>query len=91
MPRPRNRHSRDVSTALAVRVPNELLGRVHAAAGATGGSQLAEWHRNVLRRAVGIPLDHEAGYEEGKMQGWSESQTQMRSALSGFYRGEGTG
>lgn len=98
MPRPRNRHSRDVSHPVAVRLPLELVERMYRAAGvefgyteagriAPGGPQLAEWHRNVIRRAVGIPLDKKAGYEEGKMQGWSESQTQMRSALSGFYRG----
>lgn len=75
---------------MAVRVPNDLRDRIHHSAGAVAGPQLAEWFRNVLRRAVGIPLDFKAGYEEGKMQGWAESQTQMRSALSGFYRGEGT-
>lgn len=83
MPRPRGLHGRNESTAIAVRVPDPLLARIHEAAGATGGSQLAEWHRNVLRHAVGIPLDIEAGYEEGKMQGWAESQERMLTALKG--------
>ena len=84
MPRPRGIHGRNESTALAVRVPNPLLARIHHAAGATSGSQLAEWHRNVLRRSVGVPLDYDAGYEEGKAQGWAEAQERMTTALRGI-------
>lgn len=84
MPRPRGLHGRNESTALAVRVPDALLARIHRAAGATGGSQLAEWHRNVLRRSVGVPLDYDAGYEEGKAQGWAEAQARMTTALRGI-------
>jgi hypothetical protein len=85
MPRPRGPHSDNVSKAVAVRLPLELLGRMHAAAGADSGSQLAEWMRNVIRRAVHVPLDYKAGYEEGKMQGWAEAQGSMKTALKGFY------
>jgi hypothetical protein len=100
MPRPRGRQSRDSSIIVATRTPLAIAQRLYTDAGlqllftedgkpVPGGSQLAEHVRNVFRHSLGIPLDKKAGYEEGKMQGWAESQTQMRSALSGFYRGEG--
>jgi len=66
-----------------VRVPDDLLRRIHHTAGATGGAELAEWHRNVLRRAVGVKLTYEVGYEEGKMAGWADAQARLREALKG--------
>jgi hypothetical protein len=83
MPRPRGPHGRDESTALAVRVPDDLLHRIHMASGATHGPPLAEWCRNVFRRAVGVPLDYAAGYEEGKAAGWTEAQARLRAAIKG--------
>ncbi len=85
MPRPRGPHGREHSTAVAVRVPNQLLALMQQAAGAERGPQMAEWLRNVFRRAVRVPLDYEAGYEEGKMQGWADAQGGMRTALKGLY------
>ena len=96
MPRPRGRHSRDSSLIIATRTPIELAGRLYSGAGLElqfdernrplpGGSQLAEYVRNLFRRQVGVPIDHAAGYEEGRMQAWAEVQGQMRSSLSGFY------
>lgn len=81
MPRPRGLHGRADSTTLAVRVPNALLDRIHSAAGAEGGQVLAEWHRNALRRATSVPIDYEAGYEEGKAAGWTEANDRFRAAL----------
>lgn len=83
MPRPRGPHGADDSTAVAVRVPNDLLLRMHRSAGATSGSQLAEWHRNVLRRSVGVKLTYDVGYEEGKAAGWADAQARLREALKG--------
>ncbi len=81
MPRPRGPHGANESTALAVRVPNDLLQRIHHAAGAAAGPELAEWHRNVLRRSVGVKLTYDVGYEEGKMAGWADAQARLRAAL----------
>jgi len=89
-PRPRGPHGREQSTAIAVRVPNQLHALMQEAAGAEKGPQMAEWLRNVLRRAVHIPLDYAAGYEEGKMQGWADAQGSMKVALKGLY-GSGEG
>jgi hypothetical protein len=83
MPRPRGPHGADSSDVIAVRVPNDLLHRIHNAAGAAGGPELAEWHRNVLRRAVGVKLTYDVGYEEGKMAGWADAQARLREALKG--------
>jgi len=83
MPRPRGPHGEENSKAIAVRLDLGLLARVQRAAGATSGQQLAEWHRNVLRRAVGVPLDYEAGYAEGKAAGWAEANERLRRALKG--------
>ena len=83
MPRPRGPHGAADSTALAVRVPDELLFKIHRAAGATGGPALAEWHRNVLRHAVGVKLTYAVGYEEGKAAGWADAQARLREALKG--------
>lgn len=66
-----------------MRVPNSLLALMQQAAGAPGGQALAEWHRNVLRRAVRIRLDYDAGYEEGKAAGWADAQERLRAALKG--------
>lgn len=83
MPRPRGPHGANDSTAIAVRVPDDLLQRIRHAAGAAGGAELAEWHRNVLRRAVGVKLTYDVGYEEGKMAGWADAQARLREALKG--------
>src|SRR5262249_53669138 len=83
MPRPRGPHGARESTVIAVRVPDAVLQRIYAAAGATSGPQLAEWHRNALRRAVSVPLDYKAGYEEGKAAGWTDAQERLRAALKG--------
>lgn len=83
MPRPRGPHGANDSTAIAVRVPDDLLRRIQHAAGAASGSELAEWHRNVLRRAVGVKLTYDIGYEEGKMAGWADAQARLREALKG--------
>lgn len=82
-PRPRGPHGRAQSTAVAVRVPNQLHALMQDAAGAEKGPQMAEWHRNVLRRAVRIRLDYDAGYEEGKAAGWADAQERLRAALKG--------
>jgi len=79
MPRPRGPHGRNDSTTVAVRVPNTLFARMQAA----GGNSLAEWHRNVLRRACSVPLDYDAGYHEGRAAGWAEAQARLRDALKG--------
>ncbi len=81
MPRPRGQHSGDISTAIAVRVPNRLHERMRQAAGADGGPAFAEWHRNVLRVAVGVQLDYKAGYEEGKAAGWADASERFREAI----------
>ncbi len=83
MPRPRGPHSTDVSRALAVRVPVGLAEELFRVAGADSGPQLAEFLRNTLRGAAGHPLDFDAGYEEGKMQGWADANRQFRAALKG--------
>jgi hypothetical protein len=83
MPRPRGKHGRDASTAIAIRVPDDLLELLRQAAGADGGSAFAEWFRNVLRRQVNIPIDYEAGYEEGKAAGWADAQERFRAAMKG--------
>lgn len=83
MPRPRGPHGRDESTVVAVRVPNGLLQHMRRAAGAPNGQQFAEWHRNVLRQMVRVPINYEAGYEEGKAAGWAEAQARFRDALRG--------
>lgn len=83
MPRPRGPHGAADSTAIAIRVPDDLLHRIHQAAGATGGPDLAEWHRNVLRRAVGVKLTYEVGYDEGRAAGWAHAQARLREAMKG--------
>lgn len=83
MPRPRGPHGKEVSTPICVRLPNDVATALFNAAGATGGSQLAEYHRNLIRRQLKIPLDYKAGYEEGKAQGWTEASERLREALKG--------
>jgi hypothetical protein len=68
------------STARAVRLPETLDDAVMSACGGQAG--FAEWARNVFRRAVGIPLNTEAGYEEGKMRGWAEANEAFRKAIN---------
>ena len=79
---------------LAVRVPIALARDLYNAAGlelsfdaknkpASGGSRLAEHLRNVLRTSLGIPLDYDAGFEEGKAAGWADAQARLRNALKG--------
>lgn len=81
VPRKRGPYGRDNSAPVAVRLPLELR---EAALHAAGGQEhLAEWLRNVVRRALGRPLDYQAGYQEGKMQGWSEASQRFREALKG--------
>ena len=83
MPRPRGPHGSDNSVVLAVRVPLSAAAKVYDQAGAERGSALAEYLRSLIRRGVGIPLDFQAGYEEGKMQGWAEANANFRAALKG--------
>lgn len=74
-------HGANVSKVLAVRVPNALAA---AALDRCGGQEnLAEWLRNMIRQACHVPLDFKAGYEEGKMQGWAESNARFRDAMKG--------
>lgn len=68
---------------MCVRLPNKVAAALFQAAGADGGPVFAEHVRNVIRRSVGVPLDFQAGYEEGKMQGWAEANQRMRDALKG--------
>jgi len=82
MPRPRGPHSADSSQTVCVRLPHALAGAVFRAAGADGGSSLAEYMRNVFRVAVRVPLDYDAGYEEGKAQGWTEANDRFKKALA---------
>lgn len=83
MPRPRGPHGANDSTPVAVRVPDDLLKRMQHAAGADKGPAMAEWHRNVLRRAVSVRLTYEVGYEEGRAAGWADAQARLRSAMKG--------
>jgi hypothetical protein len=83
MPRPRGPHGANDSTAIAVRVPDDLLVRMHHSAGASSGPAFAEWHRNVLRRAVGLKLTYDVGYEEGRAAGWADAQERLRAAMKG--------
>jgi hypothetical protein len=72
--------SRGVSTPRAVRLPDDLDTAVIAACGGDP-KDFGEWARNVFRRAVGRPLNYEAGYQEGKMKGWSEANEKFRAAV----------
>jgi hypothetical protein len=72
--------SRGRSTPRAVRLPEALDDAVMAACG--GPEEFSEWARNVFRRAVGVPLNREAGYEEGKMKGWADANAQFRKAIA---------
>lgn len=83
MPRPRGPQSADSSIVIATRFPHVLAENVFENAGARSGSQLAEWIRNVMRRAVRVPLDYDAGYEEGKAAGWANAQERFRAAIKG--------
>jgi hypothetical protein len=72
------------STIVTFRVPNELLGRVHALAG--GKERLAEWGRALFAAAVagkapGLGTMQAQGYEEGKRQGWAHANKVFREAL----------
>lgn len=66
-----------------MRLPNKLAVALFQAAGADRGPAFAEHVRNVIRRSVGVPLGFEAGYEEGKMQGWAEANQRLRDAMKG--------
>jgi hypothetical protein len=68
------------STPRAVRLPESLDDAVMAACGGQDG--FAEWARNVFRRAVGHPLNVDAGYEEGKMRGWADANEAFRKAIN---------
>ena len=83
MPRPRGPHGVNNSLVLAVRVPRHLADKVHNKAAASRGPELAEFLRNLIRQGVGVPLDFQAGFEEGKMQGWAEANENFRAALRG--------
>ena len=65
------------STPKAVRFPNKLLEQAEDAAG--GKKAFPEWLRNVVRTALGIPLDYEAGYAEGHMAGWADSKAKYEA------------
>jgi hypothetical protein len=64
-----------------VRVPHALAAMVFRSAGADGGSALSEYLRNIIRHAQRVPLDFDAGYEEGKMKGWTEANDRFKTAL----------
>ena len=79
--KPGGLHGANVSRVLAVRVPNDLA---DAALDRCGGQEnLAEWLRNMIRQACRVPLNFEAGYEEGKMKGWADASARFRDAMKG--------
>ena len=78
--RPRGgKYNERTSTAVAVRVPNDLLELVHAQCGGQKG--LAEWLRNTMRHACSVPVDREAGYQEGFMAGWAEANRKFKAGM----------
>jgi len=83
MSKPRGPHGSSNSQVVCVRMPRMLAEQVFQSAGADRGSELAEFLRNLLRRSVGVPLDFEAGYSEGKAQGWHEAQESFKDAMRG--------
>jgi hypothetical protein len=68
------------STVLTVRVPNDLMTGALAQCG--GRARLSEWLRNILRVACQVPLDRQAGYEEGYKAGWTEANKRFREAIN---------
>ena len=66
---------------VSARVTNPQRRRTFDRRGADGGPALAEYLRNVIRRAVGAPLDFAAGYAEGKARGWTEANERFRGAI----------
>lgn len=79
MPRPRGPHGRNDSAVIAIRVPLALRESIMEACG--GQQDFAQWARNVLRRACGIPLDHDAGYQEGYSAGWADANRRFREGM----------
>jgi hypothetical protein len=71
--------SRGKSTPRAVRLPDTLDVAVMHACG--GQDHFGEWARNIFRRAVGIKLGYDAGYEEGRRAGWTDANAAFRAAL----------
>jgi len=79
MPRPRGPHGRNASAVVAIRIPLALRESVLEACG--GQQDFAQWARNVFRQACRIPLDREAGYQEGYAAGWAEANRRFREAV----------
>ncbi len=79
MARPKGGELTEVSsTPKAVRIPNNVLDLAYAACG--GEKKYPEWLRNVVRKAVGMRLDVDAGYQEGFMAGWSDAKSKFMNA-----------
>lgn len=74
---PREEHAK----VLCVRVPTHVAEDALRRCGGKGN--LAEWLRAVIRHACTVPLDFQAGYEEGKMQGWADASAKFREAMKG--------
>lgn len=80
MPRPRGGPlTAKASKPVSFRVPRELLAVVEAQCG--GPENLAQWLRNVVRHACTIPLDFEAGYDEGFRAGWADAKVKWTEAM----------
>lgn len=77
MPRPRGgKYTDHASKPVAFRLPLDVYEAARAQL--ENRKQWAEWLRNVVRQAVGVPLDYEAGYDEGYRAGWADSKQQFQ-------------
>ena len=61
------------SKVVSVRVPQGLHAQAMEQCGGVK-RKLAEFVRNALRVACGVPLNFEAGYDEGFRQGWADAK-----------------
>jgi Arc/MetJ family transcription regulator len=69
------------STVLSIRLAEDLAEDLDATARDAGAVSTSEWARDVLRTAVGQPLDRGSGYAEGFAAGWADANDQIREAL----------
>jgi hypothetical protein len=67
------------STIIRVRLPVELAKAMYDRCG--DKKKLSEWLRNCIRQACHIPLNYDAGYQEGYSAGWTKANARFRDAL----------
>lgn len=79
MPRPPGAQSRDSSTTIAVRLPNNLAEAAREAAGGQEG--LSAWLRELVRAATADGGAGDADRSEGWKAGWTAANRQFRRAL----------